>query len=149
MSVIGRGGTLVALLVFSVSCSNADRPTAPSPLPAPLPAAPPPPTPGMPPLSGPATSYHYSGPLDHPVTGYTTTSKFVLYDSGAFSLQYASLALEYVGSYRQEAERILFDFRADGRWHALGTLNGGSLEIRYNDTMLLSDFDNAVYERTQ
>jgi hypothetical protein len=55
------------------------------------------------PLSGPATSYHFSGALSYPIRDYTTASKYVLYDSGAFSLQYASLGGDYVGTYRQRS----------------------------------------------
>ena len=73
----------------------------------------------------------------------------MLYNSGAFSLQYASLGGGYVGTYRQENGAITFRFAADPRWDATGTLKGDSLEVRYNVIMELSDFENAVYRRSQ
>ncbi|HEX6846200.1 MAG TPA: hypothetical protein VF144_04445, partial [Chitinophagaceae bacterium] len=32
-----------------------------------------------------------------------------------------------------------------GRWGATATLKGDTLTVAYNDIMLMSDFDNAVY----
>src|SRR5687767_3486916 len=130
MNTIVRCGTIVGLLMLAAAC-NADGPTAPSwlrvppstvqPPPAPVPPPPAPvPPPPIPPFSGPTTTYVFSGPLSCPVSGFTTASKYVLYDSGAFSFQYVSLA-EYVGSYRLENGRIDFYFSGDV---AAGTLNG-------------------------
>lgn len=146
MTAVVRCGTLVGVLVLSVACSNANRPTAPSLPPS---TVPPPPTGGPPPLNGSAASYEFSGPLSYPVRPYTTASKYVLSADGAFSLQYPSLGGEYVGTYREEAGRISFGFAADSRWVATGTLTGHSLELRYNVTMEMSDFENAVYSRSQ
>jgi hypothetical protein len=154
-----RTGTLVGLLVSCVACGAQPGPsTAPTPLatsPAPTPPAPP----SGPPLSGPSTSYHFSAPLDRPVRGYTLTSKYVLYNNGAFSLRYEALGEgAYTGSYRQEDGRILFDFGADGvgsgsalgEPDALGTLNGDLLEVRYSFEMRVgADFEDAVYQRTE
>ena len=145
MTAVVRCGTLLGFLVFSIACSNGDRPTAPTPLPTQ-----PPPTAAVPRLIGPADIYLFSGTLPpYPVRHYTEASKYVLYDNGAFSLQYASLGGEYVGTYRQEIGLISFRFVADDRWFATGTLNGDSLEVRYNAIMDLSDFENAVYRRSQ
>jgi hypothetical protein len=102
----------------------------------------------LPPVSGPADVYVFSGNLSYPVVGYTTTSRYVLYENGAFALQYASLGA-YVGTYRQESGLISFVFAGDARWTATGTLNGESLEVRYNLIMEHSDFENAVYRRSQ
>jgi len=145
MTAVVRCGTLLGVLVFSVACSNGNRPTAPSPLPTQ-----PPPTAGVPPLTGPASTYLFSGNVPpYPVRPYTEASKYALYDNGAFSLQYASLGHEYVGTYRQDNGLISFRFVADDRWFATGTLKGDSLEVRYNTIMDLSDFENAVYRRSQ
>ncbi len=160
MTAMVRGGTLVGLLVFSVAC-DAQRPTLPSsfysstaptpPITPPTPPARPP----APPVSGPSTSYSFSGPLEHPVSDFTKMSRYVLYNSGAFSLRYEGpVAGELVGSYRQEAERIIFDFGADGisfdrQPEAIGTLNGDVLEVRYSDTLKQSDFEDAAYRRSQ
>ena len=103
----------------------------------------------MPPLSGPSVSYDFSRELSYPTRTYTNTSQYVLYESGAFSLRYAAPVGDYVGTYREDAGRILFSFIADSRWDATGTLNGDSLEVRYNLIMELSDFENAVYRRAQ
>jgi hypothetical protein len=149
MTAVVRCGTLLAFLLFSVACGNADRPTAPSSLSTQPPSMPQPPPAGQPPLTGPATTYLFSGPLSYQVRDYTTGSKYVLYDNGAFSLQYASLAASYPGTYRQENGRISFDFNADGSWDGSGALNADLLEVRYTETMEHSDFENALYRRSQ
>ena len=148
-TAVVRRVTLVALLLCAAGCSDNDRPTAPSALPAPPSTIQPPPTAGVPPLSGPSVSYDFSGELSYPTRSYTNTSKYVLYENGAFSLRYAAPIGEYVGTYRQDAGRIVFSFSADGRWGATGTLNGDWLEVRYNTIMEHSDFENAVYRRAQ
>jgi hypothetical protein len=152
MGAVVRCGTLLAFLVFAVACGNGDGPTAPGSTPStptPLPTPPPPPA-GQPPLTGPATTYlFFSGPLSAPVSPDTRDSSYVLYDNGAFSFQYVSLAVQYPGSYRQEDGRIYFDFEADSSWDASGTLNDDLLGVRYSDRMVHSDFENAVYRRSQ
>ena len=153
-----RCGTLLAFLVFSIACGSADRPTFPSSLstqqpsmPQPPPEPPPAPRPvELPPLTGPATTYLFSGPLSYRVSDYTTGSKYVLYDNGAFTFQYPTQAVPYLGAYVQENGRISFDFMpTDGSWDASGALNGDLLEVRYSQRMELSDFENAVYRRSQ
>jgi hypothetical protein len=107
-------------------------------------------------LSGPSTTYHFIAPLDRPVI-YATTTKYVLYNNGAFSLRYDDApGVAYTGSYQQEDGRIVFDFGADGRGpapgepDALGTLNGDLLEVRYHFWLRVgSDFEDAVYQRTE
>jgi hypothetical protein len=104
----------------------------------------------LPPVPATARVYLADGPLSYPISDYTTASRYVLHDGGTFSLQYPSLGgLQYVGTYRQEDARVTFVFSADGLWDATGTLNGDSLEVRYNLNMELSDFENAVYRRSQ
>ena len=148
-----RFGKLGSLLVFCVACG-----TQPGPSTALTPTAPTPPAPPSgPPLSGPSTTYHFSAPLDRSVSSYTPTSKYVLYDNGAFSLRYEALdGGAHTGSYRQEDGHILFDFAADGGGSALGgpdargRLNGDLLEVRYSFEMRVgADFEDAVYRRIE
>lgn len=151
-----RFRTLVALLVFCVAC-DAQRPTAPSAtLDAPTAPTPPAP-PSGPSLSGPSITYHFIAPLDYPVRSFTPTSRYVLYNNGAFSLRYEALGeVAYTGRYRQEDGRFIFDFGADGVGSQLGgpdaiaTLNGDLLEVRYSFEMRVgADFENAVYQRNE
>jgi hypothetical protein len=129
-----------------LGCDQIDRPTAPSVLPPQPPTTgQPSPAPGVPPASGPARTFDFAGPLSYPVSGYTQASKYVLYENGAFALQYS--AGQYIGSYHEERGDIIFRFADDSRWEARGTLNGDRLGVRYNQNMELSDFENAVYSR--
>jgi hypothetical protein len=145
---------LVGVLIFSAACSDLG---APSPLPTPSrtvsPPAPETPAPEVPPLSGPATTYHFGGPLSYPVSPFTTTSRYVLYDNGAFSLHYPSSPAgggTYVGVHAREGDRISFRFVPGGHdGTATGTLKGDSLEIRYSEIMQHADFEDAVYSRSQ
>jgi hypothetical protein len=149
VTAVVRCGTLLGFVVVLVACTNTDRPTLPSSLPTGASSLIPPP-PVLPPVPATARLYLFDGPLSYQVSHYTTASRFVLYDGGTFSLQYPSLGgLQYVGTYRQEDTRVTFVFSADGRWDATGTLNGDSLEVRYNLNMELSDFENAVYLHAQ
>ena len=91
----------------------------------------------------------FSGPATYRVRDYTTASRFVLQPGSSFSLQYGSLGIEYVGTYAETGGRIAFTFTADGRWDAVGTLTGGVLDVRYGLIMEHSDFENAVYQRSQ
>jgi hypothetical protein len=149
MIAAARYALLALMLVFSVACDSADRLTAPSP-PS---TGQPPPTGGLPvpPLTGPVSStYHFSGPLSYPVSGYTPASKYLLYENGAFALQYGSpVEFQYHGVHTRENGRVTFDFSPNGRWKAIGTLNGDLMEVRYNDLAEHSDFQNAVYRRSQ
>jgi hypothetical protein len=88
----------------------------------------------------------------YPVRDYTKNSRFVLYDNGAFALQYVSVGGEYRGGYTEANGGITFEWEgwsAAGAWGATGTVNGGSLTVRYNDIMQLTDFEDAVYRVTQ
>lgn len=129
MTALSRCVTLFSLLMLSIACTNADRPTAPS---------------------SPPTVYIFSGPLgSYPVQPYTSVSKYVLYGNGAFALQSAPFGRDYVGTYRQENGVITFRFAVADRWDATGTLIGDSLEVRYNPWMGGADFEDAVYTRSQ
>ena len=139
-------GTLVAL-ALSIACSNADRPTAPGPIPtssaAPIVVYPP----VFPPRTGPAQTYVFSGPLEYRVSYFTEASQYVLYDNGAFALQYLIRRGELVGAYRVEDGRIIFTIT--GGEDAIGTLKGDVLEVRYSERMQHSDYENAAYKRSQ
>jgi hypothetical protein len=104
-------------------------------------------------LTGPATSYQYYGPILYPVSSFTVTSRYVLYDNGAFSLEYPSSPAgggKLAGVYQRQGDGISFQFVPGGLdGTAKGTLNGDLLEIRYSEIMQHSDFENAVYIRSQ
>ena len=118
-------------------------PTPPIAQPVPIPV-------NFPPLTGPSRVYGFKGPLEYQVRGYTTESRFVLYDNGGFDLQYAGLGIRYGGRYTETNGRIEFEWHGSssaGPWGAVGTLNADTLVVRYNSTMMMSDFEDAVYVR--
>ena len=97
-----------------------------------------------------AGTYVFSGPLSFPVANYTTTSRYVLRDSGTFLLEYPSLHFGgYPGTYTHENGHLVFRFADDHRWSAVGTFNGDSLEVRYSDIAGHSGFDDAIYRQAQ
>jgi hypothetical protein len=87
--------------------------------------------------------------LLYPVQDYTRGSRFVLYDNGAFVLQYPTLGEGgYRGGYKSANGLIMFDWQSSsvaGLWGATGTVNGDALTIRYNLIMQQTDFEDAVY----
>lgn len=94
-------------------------------------------------------TYVFSGPLDYPVSGFTSESRYLLYENGTFGLRYDAFAYVYTGTYRREDVTITFDFGGTGMADATGTLKGNRLEVRYSEMMQHSDFENAVYVRSQ
>jgi ABC-type transport system substrate-binding protein len=146
MNTTARLGAVV-LLVLSAACgssgltsSTGTSPTAALPLPTP------PRT--FSPLSGPSRTFIFDRELSYRVTAYTRESRFVLYDNGAFVLQYVGLGLEYRGGYTEENGRIAFEWEgwsAAGPWGATGAVQGDSLTVQYNLIMQLTDFEDAVY----
>lgn len=153
MTAVVRFGTLVGFLLVGLACGTADRLTSPTPVPPAVTVQPPPTVQPLPTVQVPAGSsrYDFAGPLTHRVASYTTTSVYVLNPAGTFALRYPELSatLAYVGTYQQDGDHISFRFSSDGRWEAEGTLNDDSLTVRYNIIMEMSDFDNAIYKRTQ
>lgn len=103
----------------------------------------------FPPASGPSRIFNFLIQSSYPVAGYTTRSRYALYDNGAFSLQYADNGgFEYRGGYTDVNGIITFKWEGwstAGPWGATATLKGDTLTVAYNDIMLMSDFDNAVY----
>ena len=148
MLTAARRGTLVALMALSVACDGIDPPMAPTATPPrPVSTLPPPPPAEYPPINGGASLFEFSGGLSYPVRSYTTTSRYALDAGGTFALQY--LGFEYVGSYQEEGASMRLLFSGDSRWSAIGTLNGDVLEVRYNDIMQHSDFEDATYTRSR
>ena len=76
----------------------------------------------------------------------------MLYDNGAFALQYTSPIGEYRGGWTQADGVITFAWEGwniTGPWGATGTLQSGMLTVQYNDIMMWSDFEDAVYRLAQ
>ena len=152
MNTVARIGAVVVLLAHLAGCRNVMGPTAPSgPNVAPAVPVPSPPSPGQvsfPPLSGPSRTFVFDRQVSYPVS-HSQGSRFVLYDSGAFALEYPTFT--YRGAYRDTNGTIEFLFQFGGRgaaepWDdATGTLNGDSLTVLYEETMQQNDFENAVY----
>jgi len=143
-----RCGALVALLILSSGC-GASAPTSPTARSEPT--ANPAPTP--PPLSGSARIFSFEHELSSGASDYTKTSRFVLYDNGAFALQYRTCNCggEYRGRYTEARGVITFEWdgwSVAGPWGASGTLQGDTLTVRYNQIMQLTDFEDAAYLRT-
>jgi hypothetical protein len=112
------------------------------------PLATPPPAAVFPPLTGASRTFTFERELSYHVRDYTKQSRFVLYDDGAFVLQYVGLSIEYRGGYTSTNGVIDFKWEGSssaGSWGATGTLAGDSLTVQYNQIMELSDFENAVY----
>lgn len=163
MSPQGRCGAVVAFLVCVVACEDS-APTSPSRFSLPPPPAapappypPPPPTPPrtpitFPPLSGPSRTFVFDHELTYPVRPFTKQSRFVLFDNGAFVLEYLSIpAFTPSGQYRPTDGVLMFLFEGAGRYvdeawdDAVGTLQGDSLTIEFEEQMQHSDYENAVY----
>ena len=82
------------------------------------------------------------------------SSRFVLYDNGAFELQYLPGQYGpglYPGAYQNADGVIRFLFEFEGRSvgaafnDATGTLKGDSLTVQYDWNMRMADFEDAVY----
>ena len=103
----------------------------------------------FPPLSGPSRTFVFDRELSYRVSDYTKMSRFVLYDNGAFVLQYPSLGQGgYRGGYKDANGVTTFEWEGwsvAGPWGASGTLEGDALTVQYNQMMQLSDFEDAVY----
>lgn len=142
-----RLATAVLALLAAWGCSG---PVSPSP-PPPVQAAPvptPPPS-NFPPLSGPSRVFVFDHELTYPVRDYTRASRLVLYDNGAFALQYPSLGtVAYRGGYSAANGEMTFEWEGwstAGAWGATAALTGDALTMRYNLIMQLSDFEDAAY----
>ena len=160
MNPFVRRGAGIAFLLCVVACEHSSptpfspsrigQPPSASPSPAPPPA--PPRTPiTFPPLSGPSRTFVFDRQLAYPVRDYTKQSRFVLFDNGAFLLDYPSNGGRLPGQYRATDGVLMFLFQFQGRteseaWSdATGRLQGDSLTIEFNQEMQMSDYENAVY----
>jgi hypothetical protein len=105
----------------------------------------------FPPATGPAQTFVFDREAWYRVNAYTKSSRYVLYDNGAFALQYPSLGTaEYRGGYTVADSVLKFEWEGwstAGPWEATGTMRGDTLTVRYNLIMTLIDFDDAVYLR--
>jgi hypothetical protein len=148
----GRHAAVVALLVFSAACGRS-TPTSPTLTSPQVDSV----TPGprlteFPPLEGPSRTFVFARELAHPVSQITTNSRFVLYDNGAFVVQYGANGNPgYRGGYKETDGVIRFDWQGwstAGPWGATGRLNGNVLTVEFNLVMQMSDFEDAVYTLT-
>jgi hypothetical protein len=103
----------------------------------------PPPTRPFPSLTGPSRTFVYDHDGLFPVSNVTKTSRFVLYDSGAFVLHFES-AGDSDGAYTDTNGAIAFEWK-NGQWTATGALKGDSLTVQYSMLMQGADFEDAVY----
>jgi hypothetical protein len=143
-------GTVVVVMLLSMACGRSalTAPTASSQTAPAGPSTPAPSPSSFPPLSGLSRTFTFNRELTYHLTDYTKQSRFVLYDNGAFVLQYVSLGGEYRGGYTESNGVITFQWEGwsiAGPWGATGMLKDGSLTVRYNLVMQLSDFEDAVY----
>ena len=148
-TTVGRGAAVVLLVLFAAcETSGPTSPTGTNP-PSALPPTTPTPATVFPPLSGPSRTFIFDRELSYPVSGYTRSSRFVLYDNGAFMLQYPSLGEGgYRGRYKDANGKIMFEWEGwsvAGPWGATGTLKGDSLTVQYNEIMHHTDFEDALY----
>jgi hypothetical protein len=101
----------------------------------------------------PARVFVFDRELLYSVRTFTVGSRFVLYDDGSFALQYLNAPTgEYRGRYKEVDGNITFEWEGwstAGPWGASGSLTANSLTVRYNLIMEMSDFEDAVYRRTE
>jgi len=156
-TVVARFAAGASVALLAIGCSsdpvNPSRPPTTNP-PPPTEFPPPPPRIDFPPLSGPSRTYIFDGELVYPVSDFTRKSRFVLYDNGAFELQYPPNQYGpglFRGAYQDANGAIMFLFEFQGRsvgtpWEdATGTLKSDSLTVQYSEGMQHADFENAVY----
>ena len=162
-----RHAPVIGILMLGLACGT-EPPTGPSAVPeSPMTALPNPQPPQPPPSGEPVLIYVFDRPLDYAVSGFTVGSGYLLYDNGVFGLRYEAFPHVYLGTYRHDDATITLRFDNAWTWEAgamclsesrptsglcpfaVGTLNGDLLEVRYGDSMQHSDFENAVYRRSQ
>jgi hypothetical protein len=162
MSPLVRCGAVVAFLVSVVACENPPPYFSPSRISQPPPASSPAPTPAptpprtpitFPPLSGPSRTFTFDRAA-YPVSNHTKQSRWVLFDNGAFMLEYPTTipAGRLPGQYRVTDSVLTFLFEwSEGRsvdeaWDdATGILQGDTLTIEFELNMQMADYQNAIY----
>jgi hypothetical protein len=143
-----KRGYVVLLLMLAAACGGSGA-TSPSGTTQPS-VVTVPPRPTFHPLSGPSRTVVFDHALANRVSDYTIHSRFVLYDNGAFVLQFPTLTVVgdgYRGGSTEVNGAITFEWEGwsvAGPWGATGTLNGNSLTVQYNPTMQGTDFEDAV-----
>lgn len=147
-----RCGAVAGLVVLSIACGSS-APTVPTPIgqPPAVSQFPAPPATHFPTASGPARSFTFDHVAGRNAADYTQHSRFVLYDNGAFVLEYLSLGGQYRGGYTESNGVITFEWEGwsvAGPWGATGTLRDGLLDVKYNEVMYWTDFEDAVYRLT-
>jgi hypothetical protein len=102
-------------------------------------------------LSGPSQTFLFDRTLSAPFFDFTKDSRFVLYENGAFVLQFfGRVVVEYRGRYTEADGDVIFEWEGwsvAGPWGATGSLSGDALSVRYNIIMQMSDFEDGVYRR--
>lgn len=154
-SATARGLT-AALVIASLGCSDqATSGLPPGSVPQPpSPAAPP--TPAPPPFPQVSNaSAIYLGPENlydqfKSYHGSSLPTRFVLFDDSTFYLQFASLRfglLTYAGRYSRSDATFRFNWvnESGPTWNAQGTQRGDTLDIRYGENMVMSDFIDGAY----
>ena len=152
MNATVRHGAVVVLLVLVAACGNS-RPTSPTGASPPSERPPqpaPPPQIDFPPLSGPSRTFIFDRELSYPVRDFTRKSRFVLYDNGAFELQYPPSQYGpglYRGAYQNVDGVIMFLFEFQGRsvdtpWNVRRLPSkGDSFTVQYRESMHHADFE--------
>jgi hypothetical protein len=144
-------GVALSTLLLSAGCSERHQPAAPGAVDG-----------GLTPTAPTQTACEFSAlaqagrvytfvesPLPT-VAAYTRCSRFVLYDSGVFELQFGASGA-YAGTYRVVDRVVDFTWAGTstaGPWQSDATLDGDRLTVHYNVIMRLTDFEDAVYQRS-
>lgn len=147
--------SLAYVTILTLACSACGDgtpvpPTASAAM-ATTPAAPAP-TPTGPTFAGPARVFGNAQPLSYPISEWTRQSRYSLYANGSFTLLSAVGSGGYHGTYEERDGIVTFHWDATsviGAWGATGRLSGDRMTVRYNEVMLLTDFEDAVYTATQ
>lgn len=157
LAKLSRGTSIFALIGALVACGES-APVGPNvesvaqpevPAQSPVPVPPPFKEP-----SSPAHIYQETGPLYaflYSMHGGILVSRYVLYDSGSFALEFASPGFglfAYKGKYVRSGTEIRFLFDAAsvaGPWDAIATTDGAKIRVDYNGIMIGSDFESGVY----
>jgi hypothetical protein len=148
------------LAVGSIGCGSGDGIVAPSAIPKPQsPTRAQAPTSILtdyPALTHPGAVYTQKSEESASDAAYhgTLTSRYVIYYDGSFDLQYISERVgffSYAGTYTESGMVLTLNFRdgngATGPWVATGTRSGNQMNVKYNLSAGLADFDDAVYVR--
>jgi hypothetical protein len=141
--------TLLVLVVLSAACGASPTSATSS-----KPAARPTPTPAATPAPAPGTGFPTASGSPRvfvAVHSMPRASRFLLYDDCTFVLQYSG-GPDYRGTYTELDGVLTFAWEGwsmAGPWGATGTITDDSLVVKFNILMMLSDFVDDVYMRSQ